>query len=171
MAASAEAAERVGRRRVVTLLMPRIGDLGPGDFVKVDCAAGSHPALLVREVDRLALRAKLAPAFRDWLGLSPPHRHSTSKNARCRARDPGQSHHAIEKISPATELYVLQRSARQFGEMVRPEGFEPRPTATSRSLYPTELRAHWGDGPAGTGDLCLSTGALFTHLSYRHHRD
>ena len=26
-------------------------------------------------------------------------------------------------------------------------------------------------GRLGTADLCLSTGALFTHLSYRHHRD
>jgi hypothetical protein len=31
----------------------------------------SHTALLVREADRLALRAKLAPAFLSRLGLSP----------------------------------------------------------------------------------------------------
>jgi hypothetical protein len=49
-------------------------DLGPGDFVKVDCAACRHTALLVREADRLALRAKLAPAFVDRLGLSPRHK-------------------------------------------------------------------------------------------------
>lgn len=37
--------------------------------MKVDCAACRHTALLVRETDRLAFRAKLAPAFFSRLGL------------------------------------------------------------------------------------------------------
>jgi hypothetical protein len=56
---------------MVPLYAALLGDLGPGDFVKVDCAACGHTALLVREADRLALRAKLAPAFLSRLGLSP----------------------------------------------------------------------------------------------------
>jgi hypothetical protein len=52
----------------------RIEDLGPGDFVKVDCAGCRHTALLVHEADRLALRAKLAPAFLDRLGLERLYR-------------------------------------------------------------------------------------------------
>jgi hypothetical protein len=40
------------------LYLARIEDLGPGDFVKVDCAACRHTALL-------------APAFLDRLGLRP----------------------------------------------------------------------------------------------------
>jgi hypothetical protein len=56
---------------MVQLYAARIEDLGPGDFVKVDCAACGHTALLVREADRLALCAKLAPAFLSRLGLSP----------------------------------------------------------------------------------------------------
>jgi hypothetical protein len=46
------------RRGMVPLYAARIEDLGPGDFVKVDCAACSHTALL-------------APAFLSRLGLSP----------------------------------------------------------------------------------------------------
>jgi hypothetical protein len=49
---------------------PHPRNLRPGDFVKVDCAACPHTGLLVREADRLALRAKLAPAFWSRLGLS-----------------------------------------------------------------------------------------------------
>jgi len=44
----------------VPLYAARIEDLGPGDFVKVDCAACPHTALL-------------APAFMDRLGLSPQY--------------------------------------------------------------------------------------------------
>jgi hypothetical protein len=36
----------------------------------INCAACSHTALLVREADRLALRAKLAPVFLSRLGLN-----------------------------------------------------------------------------------------------------
>jgi hypothetical protein len=43
---------------MVPLYAARIEDLGPGDFVKVDCAACEHTALLAR-------------GFMDRLGLSP----------------------------------------------------------------------------------------------------
>jgi hypothetical protein len=33
---------------MLPLYAARIEDLGPGDFVKVDCGACSHPALLTR---------------------------------------------------------------------------------------------------------------------------
>jgi hypothetical protein len=56
---------------MVPLYAARIEDLGPGNFVKVDCAGCGHTALLVREADRLALRAKLAPASLSRLGVSP----------------------------------------------------------------------------------------------------
>jgi hypothetical protein len=52
---SSERTENVGAK-VVPLYAARIEDLGPGDFVKVDCAACEHTALL-------------ASAFLDWLGL------------------------------------------------------------------------------------------------------
>jgi hypothetical protein len=42
-----------------------------GRFREGRCPAGEQTALLVREADRLALRAKLAPAFLSGLGLSP----------------------------------------------------------------------------------------------------
>jgi hypothetical protein len=70
---------------LVPLYAARIEDLGPGDFVKVDCAACSQTALLVREADRLALRAKLAPTFLNWLGLSPRNKVLDLKDrVRCR---------------------------------------------------------------------------------------
>jgi hypothetical protein len=41
---------------VVALYAARLGDLGPSDFVKVDCSACSHTALLTREsLDRHGL--------------------------------------------------------------------------------------------------------------------
>jgi hypothetical protein len=46
--------ENVGAR-VVPLYAARIEDLGPGNFVNVDCVACSHTALL-------------ASAFLDWTG-------------------------------------------------------------------------------------------------------
>ncbi len=50
-------------------------DLGPGDFVKVDCAACSHTALL-------------APAFLSRLGLSPRRKVLDLKDrVRCRGCD------------------------------------------------------------------------------------
>ena len=44
---------------MLSLYAARIEDLGPGDFVKVDCAACHHVALLTPEVLR---RAGLSPA-------------------------------------------------------------------------------------------------------------
>jgi len=71
--------------RMVPLYAARIEDLGRGDFAKVDCAACGHTALLVREADRLALRAKLAPTFLNHLGLSQRHKVLDLKDrVRCR---------------------------------------------------------------------------------------
>jgi hypothetical protein len=58
---------------MVPLYAARIEDLGPGDFVKVDCAACEHTALL-------------APAFLSRLGLSPRNKVLDLKDrVRCRA--------------------------------------------------------------------------------------
>ena len=46
------------RRECVPLYLARIEDFEPGDFVKVDCGASGHTALL-------------APAFLSPLGFSP----------------------------------------------------------------------------------------------------
>jgi hypothetical protein len=51
----------------VPLYAAMIEDLGPGDFVKVDCAGCSHTALL-------------APAFLSRLGLSPRRKVLDLKN-------------------------------------------------------------------------------------------
>jgi hypothetical protein len=56
-AALFEQKEDIGAK-MVPLYPARIEDLGPGDFVKLDCGACSHMALL-------------APAFLDRLGLGP----------------------------------------------------------------------------------------------------
>ena len=66
-----ERTENIGAK-VVPLYAARIGDLGPGDFVEVDCAACSHTALL-------------ALAFLDPLGRSPRHKVLDLKDrVRCR---------------------------------------------------------------------------------------
>jgi hypothetical protein len=58
---------------MVPLYAARIEDLGPGDFVKVDCAACGHTALL-------------APGFLNRLGLSPGNKVLDLKDrVRCRA--------------------------------------------------------------------------------------
>jgi hypothetical protein len=45
--------------KMVPLYAARIEDLGPGDFVKVDCAACSHTALLTSEfLARLGLESR-----------------------------------------------------------------------------------------------------------------
>jgi hypothetical protein len=46
---------------MIPLYAARIENLGPGDFVKIDCAACSHTALL-------------SPAFLARLGLEPHHK-------------------------------------------------------------------------------------------------
>jgi hypothetical protein len=57
---------------MVLLYVARIEELGPGDFVKVDCSACSHTALL-------------APAFLARLGLAPRQRVLDLKDrVRCR---------------------------------------------------------------------------------------
>jgi hypothetical protein len=60
---------------MVPLYAARIEDLGPGDFVKVDCAACGHTALL-------------AAAFLNRLGLSQRHKVLDLKDkVRCRGCD------------------------------------------------------------------------------------
>ena len=57
---------------MVPLYAAKIEDLGPGDFVKIDCAVCSHTAVL-------------APAFLARLGLEPRRRVLDLKNrVRCR---------------------------------------------------------------------------------------
>jgi hypothetical protein len=53
---------------MVPLYAARIEDLGPGDFVKVDCAACPHTALL-------------STAFLSRLGLNPQHKVRDLKGA------------------------------------------------------------------------------------------
>jgi ribosomal protein S27E len=61
-----------GRVEMVPLYAARIEDLGPGSFVKIDCAACSHTALLI-------------PAFLVRLGLEPRQRVLDLKDrVRCR---------------------------------------------------------------------------------------
>jgi hypothetical protein len=60
--------EHLGNReaaRVLPLYAARIEDLGPGEFVKVDCAACHHVAVLTPEA---LLRVGLSPAAK-VLGL------------------------------------------------------------------------------------------------------
>jgi hypothetical protein len=60
---------------MVPLYAARIEDLGPGDFVKIDCAACEHTALL-------------APAFLSRLGLSTRDKVLDLKDrVRCRNCD------------------------------------------------------------------------------------
>lgn len=57
------------------LYAARIEDLGPGDFVKVDCAVCEHTGLL-------------APGFLDRLGLSPQDKVlDLTDRVRCRNCD------------------------------------------------------------------------------------
>jgi len=49
--------------QMVSLYAARLEDLGPGDFVKVDCAACRHTALLVREPDRVAAPRQARASF------------------------------------------------------------------------------------------------------------
>src|SRR5271155_3776437 len=55
---SVEQTENIGAK-MVPLYAARIEDLGPGDFVKVDCAGCHHVALLTPHSDA-------APLFRHW---------------------------------------------------------------------------------------------------------
>jgi hypothetical protein len=71
---------------MVSLYAARIEDLGPGDFVKVDCA-GCCRRLLRRSAElRCSHTALLAPVFLDRLGLSPRDKVLDLKDrVRCRA--------------------------------------------------------------------------------------
>ena len=69
---------------MVPLYAARIEDLGPGDFVKVDCAACSHTALLT-------------PAFLARLGLEPRQRVLDLKD-RVRCRGCGVRRRAVVSI-------------------------------------------------------------------------
>jgi hypothetical protein len=64
--------QRTSGVKMVPLYAARIEDLGSGDFVKIDCAACSHTALLI-------------PAFLVRLGLEPRQRVLDLKDrVRCR---------------------------------------------------------------------------------------
>ena len=78
--------------QIVPLYAACIEDLGPGDFVKVDCAGCSHTALL-------------APGFLDRLGLSPRNKVLDLKD-RVRGRVP--------KLSAARHLVVVLEQTPQF---------------------------------------------------------
>ena len=56
---SLEQFRNVDEWEMLPLYATRIEDLGPGDFVKVDCAACHHVALLTPEA---LLRSELSPA-------------------------------------------------------------------------------------------------------------
>ena len=66
---------------MVPLYAARIEDLGPGEFVEVDCSACSYTAQFVREADKLPLRAKLASAFLERLGRSPRGKDARSQES------------------------------------------------------------------------------------------
>ncbi len=74
---------------MVPLYAARIGDLGSGDLVKVDCAACSHTALLT-------------PAFLARLGLEPRGRVLDLKD-RVRCRGCGVRGRAVVSIKWAKQ--------------------------------------------------------------------
>jgi hypothetical protein len=76
--------------KMVPLYAARIEDLRPGDFVKVDCAACSHTALL-------------ASAFLSRLGLSPRHKVLDLKD-KVRCRDCGARGRAVVSIKWAKSV-------------------------------------------------------------------
>jgi hypothetical protein len=75
---------------MVPLYAARIEDCGPGDFVKVDCAACGHTALL-------------APAFLSRLGLSPCGK-VLDLNDRVRCRECGAHGRAVVSIEVAKSV-------------------------------------------------------------------
>jgi ribosomal protein S27E len=75
---------------MVPLYMARIEDLGPGDFVQVDCGGCSHTALL-------------APAFLNRLGLSPRDKVLDLKD-RVRCRECGARGRAVVSIKWAKSV-------------------------------------------------------------------
>jgi hypothetical protein len=83
MLQGSEQTENVGAE-MVPLYAVRIEDAGPGDFVKVDCAACGHTALLTQ-------------AFLVRLGLKPSHRVLDLKD-RLRCRGCGRRGRAVLSI-------------------------------------------------------------------------
>jgi hypothetical protein len=75
---------------MVPLYLARIEDLGPGDFLKIDCAACSHTALL-------------APAFLHRLGLAPRDKVLNLKG-RVRCRGCGARGRAVVSIKWAKSV-------------------------------------------------------------------
>ena len=69
---------------MVPLYAARIADLGPGDFVKIDCGACSHTALVT-------------PAFLSRLGLEQ-HRKVLDLRDRVRCRGCGARGRAVVSI-------------------------------------------------------------------------
>jgi hypothetical protein len=76
--------QRTSGAKMVPLYAARIEDLGSGDFVKIDCAACGHTALLT-------------PAFLARLGLEPRHRVLDLKD-RLRCRGCGVRGRAVVSI-------------------------------------------------------------------------
>ena len=89
--------DNMAAAQLVPLYAARIENLGPGDFLKVDCVACGHTGLLVRGADRLALRAKLSPAFLARLGFSPRRKVLDLKD-RVRGRRCGARGRAVVSI-------------------------------------------------------------------------
>ena len=75
---------------MVPLYLARIEDLGPGDFVKIDCAACGHTALLT-------------PASLTRLGLGPRLKVLDLKD-RVRCRRCGVRRRAVVSIKWAKEM-------------------------------------------------------------------
>ena len=83
---------------MIPLYAVRIGDLAPGDFVKVDCGACSHTALL-------------APAFLPRLGLRPQLKVLDLKS-RVRCRGCGARGRAPVSIKWAKSMCLIQIDRR-----------------------------------------------------------
>jgi hypothetical protein len=87
---------------MVPLYAARIGDLGPGDFVKIDCAACSHTALLT-------------PGFLARIGLEPRHRVLDLKD-RVRCRGCGVRGRATVSIKWGKGLFPREVQRRDWFE-------------------------------------------------------
>ena len=99
---------------MVPLYAARIEDLGPGDFVKVDCAACGHTALLVRGADRLALRAMLAPAFVSRLGLERRVKVLDLKDrVRCRGCGGARASRRVDQMEDVGSMIPVDRIRRR----------------------------------------------------------
>jgi len=97
---------------LVPLYLARIEDLGPGDFVKIDCAACSHTALL-------------STAFLSRLGLDPRDKVLDLKNrVKCAMREVEQlCRSSGENQSPHT-LGICEQGTRLASRADRGERYE-----------------------------------------------